>query len=107
MQSNDQGRLFQSVSHRRSGEFDLCPSPAAARSRRSPGAQGVAVLVARAATSPAKLSGQVEYTASGAAASAGQGESTLAFDDAGAAVECAAAFRPMAFDAAGATAGTA
>src|ERR1700722_15204150 len=96
----DQGRLFQWVSHRRRGEFDLCPAPAAVRSRRSPGAQGMAVFVARAATSPAKLSGQVEYPASGAAASAGQGEPTLAVDDAGAAHECATAFRPMAFDAA-------
>src|ERR1700722_373221 len=107
MQSNDQGRLFQCVSHRRGGEFDLCPSPAAVRSRRSPGAQRLAVLVARAATSPPKLSGQVECTAPGAAASAGQGEPTLAVDDAGAAHECAAAFQPMAFDAACTATGTA
>src|SRR5260221_868580 len=98
MLSNDQGRFFQCVSHRRSGECDLCASPAD---------NGMAVIVARAATSPAKLSGQVEYTACGAAAGAGQGESTLAFDDAGAAVECATTVRPMALDAAGTTAGTA
>src|SRR5882724_7644337 len=98
MLSNDQGRFFQCVSHRRSGECGLCASPSD---------NGMAVIVARAATSPAKLSGQVEYTACGSAASAGQGESTLGFDDAGTAVECAAAFRPMAFDAPGTTAGTA
>src|ERR1700730_13487349 len=107
MQNNDQGRFFQCVSHRRSGEFDLCASPTAVRACRSPGVKGMALLVARAAASPEKLSGQVEYPASGATASAGQRESTLAFDDAGAAVECTAAFRPMAFDAAGTAAGTA
>src|ERR1700730_6451540 len=100
MQNNDQGRFFQCVSHRRSGESDLCASPAAVRACRSPGLEGMAVLVARAAASPAKLSGQVEWSAAGAAAGAGQGESTLAYDDAGAALECGAAFRPMAFDAA-------
>src|SRR5260221_2262403 len=98
MQSNDQGRSFQCAARRRSsGEFGLGAIPAAVRDRRSPGLEGMAVLVARTATSPAKLSGQVEYAAFGAAASVGQWEPALAFDDAGAAVECAAAFWPMAF----------
>src|SRR5438105_10315263 len=105
MQSNDQGRFFQSMSGRRRGEFGPCASSAGV-CRRSD-AEGMAIVVDRTAASSAKIPGQVEQPASGAAASAGQWQSALDFDDAGAALERATAFRPVALDASGTAPGSA